>query len=178
MFRIHDILVWIRIRIGGSMPLTNGSGSCYFCHWPSRGQTPKKIIFYNVFLLITFWRYIHIIFKDTVKSPKKSRNRRNQSFFFLICLMIEGSEMPKNMWIWWIIIIGQQRYQHQYTTWKYLNPRNQKEFYWISKLSEENLCVSDTKKQWKWNFGQHTTIQNLRRVLTKMNRTHCLLYCI
>jgi hypothetical protein len=27
VLRIHDILVWIRIR--GSMPLTNGSGSCY-----------------------------------------------------------------------------------------------------------------------------------------------------
>jgi ataxia telangiectasia mutated family protein len=30
VLRIHDILGWIRIR--GSMPLTNGSGSCYFCH--------------------------------------------------------------------------------------------------------------------------------------------------
>jgi hypothetical protein len=30
VFRIHDILVWIQIR--GSMPLTNGSGSCYFRH--------------------------------------------------------------------------------------------------------------------------------------------------
>jgi hypothetical protein len=30
VLRIHDILVWIRIPIGGSMPLTNGS--CYFCH--------------------------------------------------------------------------------------------------------------------------------------------------
>ena len=33
---IHDILRWIRIRIRGSMPLTNGSGfgfgSCYFRH--------------------------------------------------------------------------------------------------------------------------------------------------
>jgi hypothetical protein len=33
---IHDILVWIRIRIRGSMPLTNGSGcgseSFYFHH--------------------------------------------------------------------------------------------------------------------------------------------------
>jgi hypothetical protein len=28
VLRIHDILVWIRMR--GSMPLTNGSGSCYF----------------------------------------------------------------------------------------------------------------------------------------------------
>jgi hypothetical protein len=34
VFRIHDILVWIWIRIHGSMPLTNGSGSgsCYFRH--------------------------------------------------------------------------------------------------------------------------------------------------
>ncbi len=30
VFRIYDILVWIRIR--GSMPLTNVSGSCYFRH--------------------------------------------------------------------------------------------------------------------------------------------------
>jgi len=36
VLRIHDILVWIRIRIGGSRPLTNGpgcgSGSFYFHH--------------------------------------------------------------------------------------------------------------------------------------------------
>ncbi len=33
VFRIHDILVWIR----PCPPLTNGfgSGSCYFRHWPS-----------------------------------------------------------------------------------------------------------------------------------------------
>jgi hypothetical protein len=30
VFRIHDILVWIRIR--GSMPQNNESGSCYFRH--------------------------------------------------------------------------------------------------------------------------------------------------
>jgi hypothetical protein len=30
VLQIYDILVWIRIR--GSMPLTHGSGSCYFCH--------------------------------------------------------------------------------------------------------------------------------------------------
>jgi hypothetical protein len=30
VLRIHDILVWIWIR--GSMPLSNGSGSCYFRH--------------------------------------------------------------------------------------------------------------------------------------------------
>jgi hypothetical protein len=33
VFRIRAILVWIRIRIRGSMPLTNnGSGSGYFRH--------------------------------------------------------------------------------------------------------------------------------------------------
>ncbi len=36
VLRIHDIFVWIRIR--GSMRLTNGSGSCYFRHWPARCQ--------------------------------------------------------------------------------------------------------------------------------------------
>ena len=61
VFRIHDILVWIRIRIRGSMPLTNGSGSCYFRHWPSRCQQ-KTNFFTQFFLLVTFWRYIYIIF--------------------------------------------------------------------------------------------------------------------
>jgi hypothetical protein len=44
VFRIHDFFVWIRIRISGSMPLTNGSGSgsCYFRYWPSRRQ--QKLI--------------------------------------------------------------------------------------------------------------------------------------
>jgi hypothetical protein len=53
----------IRIRIRGSMPLTNGSGSvsCYFCHWPLRRQ--QKTNFLKVFLLFTFWRYFYIIFQ-------------------------------------------------------------------------------------------------------------------
>ncbi len=60
VFRILDILVWIRIRICGSMPLTNGSGSCYFRHWPSRRH--QKTSFKKVFpLIIIFWRYIDII---------------------------------------------------------------------------------------------------------------------
>ncbi len=54
----HEILV--RVRIRGSIPLTNGSGcgfgSCYFRQWPSRRQQ-------KFFLLITFWRYIYIIFQ-------------------------------------------------------------------------------------------------------------------
>ncbi len=65
VLRIYDILVWIRILIRGSMPLTNGSGSvfrsCYFHHWPSIHK--QKTNFKKVFLHITFWRYISIIFQ-------------------------------------------------------------------------------------------------------------------
>ncbi len=61
MLRIHDILVWIRIWIRGSMPLTNGSGSCYFRHRPSRCQ------------------------------QKKVTNSRNQGVSYYFCIMIEGS---------------------------------------------------------------------------------------
>ena len=43
MFRIFDILVWIWIRIRGSMPLTNRSGSFYFHHWPSRCQQKTNL---------------------------------------------------------------------------------------------------------------------------------------
>ncbi len=51
VLQIHDILVWIRIRIRGAMLLTNGSGSgsCYFYQWPSRRQQKsnlKKMPFY------------------------------------------------------------------------------------------------------------------------------------
>jgi hypothetical protein len=47
--RIRDILV--RIRIRGSVPLTNGSGSgsCYFRPRPSI-KTPTKFIFFCLFL--------------------------------------------------------------------------------------------------------------------------------
>ncbi len=60
VFQIHDILVWIRIRIWicGSMPLTNGSGcrsgSYYFRHWPSGCQQKTnffKLIFYTYYFL-------------------------------------------------------------------------------------------------------------------------------
>ncbi len=57
-------LVWIQIRIQGSMPLTNrpGSpGSSYFRQWPSRRQQKTKFKKKN--MLITFWRYINIIFQ-------------------------------------------------------------------------------------------------------------------
>jgi hypothetical protein len=69
--QIHEILT--RIRIHGSIPLTNGSGSgcgsCYLHPGPSWRQQ-KIIIIFKVPLLITFWRYIHNILKDKVIKKK------------------------------------------------------------------------------------------------------------
>ncbi len=95
MLRICDILV--RIRIRGSMPLTNGSGSgfwsgsCYFRHWPSRPQ-PKnnnKKFFCSLLLEGTFASFFED--KKSKRSHKKSQNSRNQGFSYYFCLMIEGS---------------------------------------------------------------------------------------
>jgi hypothetical protein len=66
VFRIHDILVWIRIEIRGSMTLSNGSGSgfgsgsCYFRHWPN-----KKFKF---FCFLLFEDTFTSFFKDIKKS--------------------------------------------------------------------------------------------------------------
>ncbi len=54
-------------------------------------QEAKKTNFIlKVFLIITFWRYIYIIFQRQ-KFQKKSQNNRNQGFSYYFCLMIEGS---------------------------------------------------------------------------------------
>ncbi len=70
--RIHDILVWIRIRIWirGSMPLIIGSksGSCYFCHWTSRCQ--QKTNFLNKFSPYYFLK-IHLHHFSKIKSQKE-----------------------------------------------------------------------------------------------------------
>ncbi len=91
VLRIHDVLVWIRIR--RSMPLTNGSGSgfgsgsCYFRHWPSECQ--QKINLKKFFCFLgTFWRYIYIIFKD-LKSKRSHTAVGIKVFLFL--LGVEGS---------------------------------------------------------------------------------------
>jgi hypothetical protein len=92
----------------------SGSGSADLCFWlmdpdsdPDLDPDPaifiinlqdanKKLI-NKVFLLITFWRYIYIIFKDK-KSKRSHKTVRIQVFFYYFCLMIEGSgsRRPKN----------------------------------------------------------------------------------
>jgi hypothetical protein len=123
VFRIHDILGWIRIRIRGSMPLTNGSGS---------GLDPdpaifiidlqdasKKLIF-NTFFSSYYFLKVHLHHFSKIKSQKEPQNSRNQGFSYYFCMMIEGSGSgsragsgsgsiplnsgsgsgrPKNMWI-------------------------------------------------------------------------------
>ncbi len=89
VLRIHDILVWIRFWIHGSMPLTNESesGSCYFRHWSSRCQ--QKLIFFNFSWLLLFECTFTSFFK--VKKSKSHKSTRNQGFSYYFSLMIEGS---------------------------------------------------------------------------------------
>ncbi len=108
MLRIHDILGWIRIR--GSMPLTNGSGSCYFVI--DLQDASKKLFSAYYFLKLRLHHF------SKIKSQKESQNSRNQGFSYYFCMMIEGSGSgskagsgsipltsgsgsgrPKNIWI-------------------------------------------------------------------------------
>ncbi len=88
VLRIHDILVWIRIRIWirGSMPLTNGSGSGFgsascFCYWPSRRQQ-KTNLKKKFFCLLLFEGTFTSFFKD-----KKSKRSHKAVGFFLQFLL-------------------------------------------------------------------------------------------
>jgi hypothetical protein len=61
------ILIWIR----KSVPMTNGSGFCYFRHWPSRCQTK------NNFFILSFSAYyflkVYLHYFSKIKSHKEVR---------------------------------------------------------------------------------------------------------
>jgi hypothetical protein len=65
MWRIREILV--RIRIRGSIPPTNGSGSCYFRQWPSRHQQKKKISSFFAY----YFMKVHSHHFSKIKSHKE-----------------------------------------------------------------------------------------------------------
>ncbi len=94
VLRIHDILGWIRIR--RSMPLTCGSGSCYFRHWPSRCQQ-KTNFQHNFFCLlpVLFEGTCTSFFQD--KSQKESQNRRNQGFLTIFAWW--SKDPDPNLWL-------------------------------------------------------------------------------
>jgi hypothetical protein len=54
VLRIHDILGWIRIRIRGYMPLTNGSGFDPAIFVIDLQDASKKLIFKKIFCLLLF----------------------------------------------------------------------------------------------------------------------------
>ncbi len=123
VFRIHGNLGWIRIRIRGSMPLTNesgfGSGSEFWIWILLSSLTfkmPPKNLFNTNFSAYYFLK-VHFHHFSKIKSQKESQNSRNQCYSYYFCLMIEGSGSgsilltsgsgsgsPKNMWIRWIRI--------------------------------------------------------------------------
>ncbi len=82
VFRIHNILVWIRIRIRlrGSMRLTNGTFTM-----------PAKNSFFNTIFPACYFLKVHLHYFSTIKSQKESQNRRIQDFSYYFCLMIAGS---------------------------------------------------------------------------------------
>ncbi len=119
--RTHDILVWIRIWIRVSMPLTNGSGcgsgSCYFRRWLSSCQQKTNFLF-RFFCWLLFESTFTSFFKDIKSIKVTKQSRRNQGFSYYFCLVIEGSgsgsgagswsipltygsgsRRPKNIWI-------------------------------------------------------------------------------
>ncbi len=97
VLRIHAILGWIRIRIRGSMPLTNGSGSgsgswiqiLLFSSLTFKMPAKNKF-FYTIFSAYDFLKLdLHHFSK--IKIQKDSQNSRNPGFSNYFCMMIEGS---------------------------------------------------------------------------------------
>jgi hypothetical protein len=131
VFRIHEILGWIRIR--GSMPLTSGSRSWIRMRIldPDPAifvidlQDASKKLIFNTIVSAYYFLKVHLHIFSKIKSQKEPQNSRNQGFSYYFCMMIEGSGSgsragsgsgsisltsgsgsgsPKNMWIRWIRI--------------------------------------------------------------------------
>ncbi len=84
VFRIYDILVWIRIR--GSMPLTNGSGfgSSYF--FIDLQDANKKLILKSFSAYYFLKVHLHH-FSKRKKSKRSHKTVENKVFVFLTILI-------------------------------------------------------------------------------------------
>jgi hypothetical protein len=80
----------------GSVTFWYGSGSADPCLWlmdpdPAIFVIDLQEAFKNYFLLITFWRYIYIIFQILKCRREVTKNSRNQRFFLTFLLDDKGS---------------------------------------------------------------------------------------
>jgi hypothetical protein len=78
---------WIRIRIRGSMPLTNGSGSLLFSSLTFKTLTKNKLK--KSFSTYYFLAHLHNFSK--IKNKKEVTKQWKSRFFLVECLMIKGS---------------------------------------------------------------------------------------
>ncbi len=78
-----DPWLLVRIRTRGSVPLTNGSGSCYFRPWPLRCQQ-KTILFlcFSAYYLLK----VHLHYFSKIKSHKEVTKHKVSRFFLLFLL--------------------------------------------------------------------------------------------
>ncbi len=96
VFRIHDILVCIRIRIHASdqwIRIRIFSSLTF--------KMPAKNKFFNAIFSACYFLKVHLHYFSKIKSQKESQNSRIQDFSYNFCMMIEGSGSgrPKNTWI-------------------------------------------------------------------------------
>ncbi len=104
------VWIWILIWIRGSMPLTNGSGSCYFRHWPSRCK--QKTNLKKVFLLITFWRYIYIIFCLVIEGSVAGFGSGSATLDIIWLNVVKSAVRELkcvNIYLWWYFLRPQTR---------------------------------------------------------------------
>ncbi len=100
VLRIHDILVWIRIR--GSMPLTNGSGSRSWIRILLFSSLTFKMPTKNYFFKFSadYFLKVHLHYFSKTKSQKDSQNSRNQGFSYYFCMMIEDTDPEPDPYLW------------------------------------------------------------------------------
>jgi hypothetical protein len=84
VLQIRNILV--RIRIRGSVSLTNESGSVSDFNMATKNYRNFFIVF-----LINYFLKLHLHRFSKIKSQKGVTKSRNQGFSYHFCLMIEGS---------------------------------------------------------------------------------------
>ncbi len=91
VFRIHEILGWIRIRIRESMPLTTGSGAWIRIRSLDTDpaifvidlQYASKKLFFNTIFSAYYFLKVHLRHFSKIKSQQEPQNSKNQGFFLL-----------------------------------------------------------------------------------------------